>query len=188
MKHYIKLFESWKKHSLKLSDRFNEEEAEILGFLMHDKAHVLGRTGHGNDPTLASIFNKVKGERYRGTLWRGIYREEKELYETLYLTREAATVTRYLSFSESRETAILFSKLTNILIELTDSKGLLNYHQWIREIAEQDLKSGGDEYYYRDLMETADVELEHIMNIGTRIQVIAKRQEDDLTIYTIRQA
>jgi hypothetical protein len=171
---------------MKLSDRFNEEENETLGFLMHDKEHVLGIT-HKNDPILDSIFNKVKGEYYEGSLWRGVYRREKDLYEELYLSGEAGITTRYLSFSESKETAIIFSTRTNILIELIDGKGLLNYHQWIRETAEHELGMGGDTTYYRDITETADEELEHIMNIGTRVRVLGKREEDGLTVYTVKQ-
>ena len=120
-----------------------------------------------------------------------MYSIEKDLYEELYLSGEPVITTRYLSFSESKETAILFSTRTNILIELIDGKDLLNYHQWIREMAEQELEmNGGDteDPNYQDLIETADEELEHIMNIGSRISVIGKRQEGDLTIYTIKQS
>ena len=175
---------------MKLSGRFDEEETETLGFLMHDKAHVLGEE-HRNDQILDSIFNKVKAELYKGTLWRGVYQSEKALYEELHLTGEAGITTRYISFSESKETAILFSAQTNILIELKDGNGLLNYHQWIREMADEELeRNGGDteDPNYQDLIETADEELEHIMNIGSRISVIGKRQEGDLTIYTIKQS
>lgn len=183
-------FKEFINESIKLSDRFDEEENETLGFLMHDKEHVLGTT-HKNDPILDSIFNKVKGEYYKASLWRGVYSIEKDLYEELYLSGEPAITTRYLSFSESKETAILFSTETNILIELIDGKGLLNYHQWIREMADQELEmNGGDteDPNYETLIETADEELEHIMNIGSRISVIGKRQEGDLTIYTIKQS
>ncbi len=174
---------------MKLSGRFNEEETETLGFLMHDKAHVLGEE-HRNDHILDSIFNKVKGGYYKGSLWRGVYQREKSLYEELYLSRETGITTRYLSFSESKETAILFSTRTNILIELIEGKDLLNYHQWIREMAEQELEMMGgntEDPNYQNLIELADEELEHIMNIGTSIKVIGKRQEGDLTIYTIKQ-
>lgn len=182
-------FQEFINESMKLSDRFEEEENETLGFLMHDKEHILGTT-HKNDPILDSIFNKVKGEYYKGSLWRGVYRREKDLYEELYLSGDPVITRRYLSFSESKETAILFSTRTNILIELIDGKGLLNYHQWLREMAEQELEmNGGDteDPNYETLIETADEELEHIMNIGTRIQVTDKRQEGDLTIYTVKQ-
>lgn len=186
MRKMIINFQEFINESMKLSDRFNEEENETLGLLMHDKEHVLGTT-HKNDPVLDSIFNKVKGGYYKGSLWRGIYRREKDLYEELYLSGEAGITTRYLSFSESKETAILFSTRTNILIELIDGKDLLNYHQWIREIAEQEREMMGGPNY-QELIETADEELEHIMNIGSRISVIGKRQEGDLTIYTIKQS
>jgi hypothetical protein len=188
MKNLIK-FSQFINESLSLSGRFNDDENEILSFLMHDKAHVLGEE-HKNDPILHSIFNKVKAEYYKGTLWRGVYQSEKDLYEELHLTGEAGITTRYTSFSESKETAILFSTRTNILIEIRDGKGILNYHQWIREMAEQELEmNGGDteDPNYEMLIETADEELEHIMNIGTSIKVIGKRQEGDLTIYTIKQ-
>jgi len=182
-------FQEFINESMKLSDRFNEEENETLGFLMHDKEHILGKI-HKNNPILDSIFNKVKGEYYKGSLWRGVYKIEKDIYEELYLSREPGVTTRYLSFSESKEAAILFSTQTNILIELIDGKDLLRYHQWIREIAEQELEMmGGDteDPNYQELIETAEEELEHIMNIGSRISVIGKRQEGDLTIYTIKQ-
>lgn len=182
-------FQEFVNESMKLLDRFDEEENDKLGFLMHDKEHVLGKI-HKNNRILDSIFNKVKGEYYKGSLWRGVYGIEKDLYEELYLSGESGITTRYLSFSESKEIAILFSTQTNILIELIDGKGLLNYHQWIREIAEQELEmEGGDteDPNYQELIETADEELEHIMNIGSRISVIDKRQEGDLTIYTIKQ-
>ena len=194
MKKRIINFQEFVNESIKyLSDlpsRFNQEENDTLGLLMHDKEHVLGTT-HKNDPILDSIFNKVKGGYYKGSLWRGTYKIEKDLYEELYLSGEPGITTRYLSFSESKETSILFSTQTNILIELIDGKDLLNYHQWIREIAEQELEmNGGDteDPNYQDLIETADEELEHIMNIGSRISVIGKRQEGDLTIYTIKQS
>lgn len=182
-------FKEFINESIKLSDRFDEEETETLGFLMHDKEHILGTT-HKNDPILDRIFNKVKGGYYKGSLWRGVYRREKGLYEELYLSGETGITTRYLSFSESKETSILFSTRTNILIELIGGKDLLNYHQWIREMAEQELEMmGGDteDPNYQNLIELADEELEHIMNIGSRISVIGKRQEGDLTIYTIKQ-
>ncbi len=185
IKHISKFWE-FINESIKLSDMFNEEENETLGFLIHDKEHILGTT-HKSDPTLDSIFNKVKYSYYNSPLWRGVYRREKDLYEELYLSRDIGVTTRYLSFSESKETGILFSTQRNMLIELEQSKGLLNYHRWIREIVEQELQMGGDTYYYRDILETADEELEHIMNIGTKIQVTGKRQEGDLTIYTIKQ-
>ena len=57
-------------------------------------------------------------------------------------------------------------------------------------MAEEELeRNGGDteDPNYEMLLETADEELEHIMNIGTRIKVIGKRQEGVLTIYTIKQ-
>ena len=41
MKNLIK-FSQFINESMKLSGRFDEEETETLGFLMHDKAHVLG--------------------------------------------------------------------------------------------------------------------------------------------------
>jgi hypothetical protein len=134
--------------------------------------------------------NKVKDSYYNSPLWSGVYRREKDLYEELYLSGDIGVTTRYLSFSESKETGILFLTRTNILIELEQSKGLLNYHQWIREMADQELEmNGGDteDPNYEMLIETADEELEHIMNIGTKIQVSGKRQEGDLTIYTIKQ-
>ncbi len=175
--------------SMNLLDRFNEEENETLGLLMHDKEHVLGKI-HKKNRILNSIFNKVKGEYYEGSLWRGVYGIEKDLYEELYLSGEAGITARYLSFSESKETAIIFSTQTNILIELIDGKGLLNYHQWIREIAEEELEmEGGDteDPNYQELIETADEELEHIMNIGTGVRVVGKREEDGLTVYTVKQ-
>jgi hypothetical protein len=184
-------FQKFINESVKISDRFNQEESETLGMLMHDKGHVLGRgTKHKQDPILDSIFNKVEGEYYRGTLWRGVYEIEKALYEELYSTGDSGITTRYVSFSESKETAMLFSTQTSILIELRNSKGLLNYHQWIREIADEELEmNGGDteDPNYEMLIEVADEELEHIMNIGTEISVVGKRREGDLTIYTIEQ-
>jgi len=179
--------------SSNLLDLFTDDENQILGFLMHDKGHVLGRDGgHKKDSELNNIFQKVKSSKVNIPLWRGIYKEEIEIYNDLYKEGEIGITTRYLSFSESKDLAILFSKAskTNILLELIEGQGLLNYHQWIRDAAEQELeRNGGDieDPNYLMLIDTAEEELEHIMNTESRIQVIGKRNEGDLTIFTISQ-
>ena len=181
-------FSEFVNESKKLSGRFNDDEIEILALLMHDKGHVLGRAPvHIQDPMLDSVFDKVKSDRFVYPLWRGIYNEEKQMYDDLYTSQNTLTTSRYISFSESKDLASSFTKNTKILLELIDSKGLLNYHQFLREVMAQiELEVNGEDSY-EHIIHMADKELEHIMNIGTMIQVIDKRQEGDLTIYTIKQ-
>ena len=181
-------FSEFLNESKKLSERFDDEEIEILAFLMHDKGHVLGRAPvHRQDPMLDSVFNKVKSDRFVYPLWRGIYKEDEQILEDMYTSQNKLKTSRYISFSESKDIASSFAKSTKTLIELIDSKGLLNYHQFLREVMSQiELEINGKEAY-KHIIHMADAELEHIMNIGTTIQVIGKRQEGDLTIYTIKQ-
>lgn len=188
MRKIIINFNEFINESKKLSEIFNDDEIEILSFLIHDKGHVLGRgTEHEQDPILDSVFDKVKSYIFVYPLWRGIYSDEKQILEDLYTSQNKLKTSRYISFSESKDVALSFSKRTKTLIELIDSKGLLNYHQFIREVMAQiELEINGKEGY-DDIINMADKELEHIMNIGTTIQVIGKRQEGDITIYTIKQ-
>jgi len=179
--------------SSNLLDLFSDDENEILGFLMHDKEHVLGRGSvHKKRPELDTIFQKIKSSKVDIPLWRGIYKEELEKYNDLYEEEKIGITTRYLSFSESKDLAIEFSEASeaNTLLELIGGQGLLNYHQWVRDLAEQELEmNGGDteDYNYLELIDTAEEELEHIMNVESRIQFIGKRNEGELTIFTIKQ-
>ena len=103
-------FSEFVNESKKLSERFDDEEIEILAFLMHDKGHVLGRAPvHRQDPMLDSVFNKVKSDRFVYPLWRGTYKEDEQILEDMYTSQNKLKTSRYISFSESKDIASGFA-------------------------------------------------------------------------------
>lgn len=138
----IQLFEQYIfENSFKIYDKImrDEELSTFLGFLIHDKKHVLDNKSTSSE--LEKIFKMVKGKNLNQPLYRGLYDEKIEEF----VIGESYNFLRYQSFSENIETAQRFSK-NGLILKANTSVNGFNYGKYT-EYSLKSLKKENPDLY-----------------------------------------
>jgi hypothetical protein len=161
-----------------LREELNDQEAEDIMLLMHDK-ELVGGDYSARMPALEKAI-AIHGEPCP-PLYRGLPpgRGNGTIKNGLMSFRG------YASFSELRDVALRFSQQTNTLVELTGQHRGFCFYKWIeaeyRAMDPETFESADGE----SMIELAREEAEWILPFKSSFRVVNDRREGSLRIITV---
>lgn len=151
--------------------KLNSDTEEFLSYLVHDKKHVLDNTAPSYE--LNKILSLVKGAKYSGYLYRGLY----PLELTEFKVGQTGEFDRYTSFSESIDIAKGFAYNTKFLFRVKNPTGGFNYGGWMQEYY--------DGHEEDDEINFARYEREYIFSRNQKYQVTGVNKQGSFTVIDI---
>ena len=158
---------SIQKFSEQFKVDFDDNVTEFLGFLVHDKSHVMDNKSRVKE--METALKAAKNYSYRGSVFRGTYGNYKDTQ-----AGEVITFGRYESFSGNFDWAKLVAKKTKFLLEIENPRGCFPYSEWLKYLFLQLKKENPSVFNAVDgdyMIETANKEQELIFGIGTKLDV-----------------
>lgn len=155
----------------------DEEMQDFLGYLVHDKSHVMD-----NDeevPEMTKVFKATEDVEFKGSLFRGMYSANPKDFKV----GETKSFGRYQSFSESPGVAKGFSGTKEgqgVVLKVDNPKGGLNYAAWLEKNMDQ-----GDEDN-TEVMKTSRYEKEHVFDRNQKYKVTKIEDSKPFTIVHIQ--
>jgi hypothetical protein len=154
----------------------DEEIQDFLGYLVHDKSHVMD-----NDeevPEMTKIFKATKDVEFEGSLFRGMYSASPKDFKV----GDTKSFGRYQSFSESPGVAKGFSGTKEdqgVVLKVDNPKGGLNYAAWLEKNMDQNDEDNSE------VMKTSRFEKEHVFDRNQKYKVTKVEDSKPFTIVHI---